>query len=264
MDFLKRSVHVAENRLEARLSKKGTKNSAVLRALNQPSQKKKPNVNSAKKAFQKGKQQVYFLLVILFIPLIFLSSFHLFIFNQGYYEKEFTKNNIYAVYQKEIVDNAVRDLFTYFKGEGELKTSFFNQKEREHLVDVKGLIQKARYTFYLATFFCFLFTLFLFISKQYAVMGKVLFAGGVLSTSFLILFSLSLLFFRPFFYQFHLLFFRNDLWLLNPETDNLINLFPEQFFFDIFRDILVVSFVISLVFILVGKVLLKKSEGASA
>ena len=31
--------------------------------------------------------------------------------------------------------------------------------------------------------------------------------------------------------SFHRLFFRNDLWLLNPRTDLMINMFPEDFFF---------------------------------
>lgn len=31
--------------------------------------------------------------------------------------------------------------------------------------------------------------------------------------------------------SFHRLFFRNDLWLLNPYTDLMINMFPEDFFF---------------------------------
>lgn len=34
------------------------------------------------------------------------------------------------------------------------------------------------------------------------------------------------------FWNFHLLFFDNDLWLLDPATDVMINMFPEEFFND--------------------------------
>lgn len=36
--------------------------------------------------------------------------------------------------------------------------------------------------------------------------------------------------FNGFWTTFHQLFFTNDLWLLNPATDLMINLFPEAFF----------------------------------
>ena len=38
--------------------------------------------------------------------------------------------------------------------------------------------------------------------------------------------------FSDLFIQFHLLSFSNDLWLLDPRTDNLIRLFPQEFFLD--------------------------------
>jgi len=38
--------------------------------------------------------------------------------------------------------------------------------------------------------------------------------------------------FNRYFTLFHEIFFNNDLWLLNPATDLMINLVPEQFFFD--------------------------------
>jgi len=47
-----------------------------------------------------------------------------------------------------------------------------------------------------------------------------------------ILIFLILYLFVPFdklFINFHLILFRNDLWLLNPETDRLIVLLPEDF-----------------------------------
>ena len=38
--------------------------------------------------------------------------------------------------------------------------------------------------------------------------------------------------FSKYFVVFHLIFFDNDLWILNPATDMLINIVPEPFFMD--------------------------------
>lgn len=39
--------------------------------------------------------------------------------------------------------------------------------------------------------------------------------------------------FNSYFVRFHEMFFTNDLWLLNPKTDRMIQLLPEVFFRDI-------------------------------
>jgi len=41
--------------------------------------------------------------------------------------------------------------------------------------------------------------------------------------------------------HFHLLFFHNDLWLLDPNTSVMINMFPEQFFNDMVVRIIVLT-----------------------
>ena len=38
--------------------------------------------------------------------------------------------------------------------------------------------------------------------------------------------------FTKYFVIFHHIFFNNDLWMLNPDTDLLINIVPEPFFMD--------------------------------
>ena len=45
--------------------------------------------------------------------------------------------------------------------------------------------------------------------------------AGIISTDF-----------SKYFVMFHHIFFNNDLWILNPETDMLINIVPEGFFMD--------------------------------
>ena len=56
----------------------------------------------------------------------------------------------------------------------------------------------------------------------------------MLSLSFvLLLFILIQIDFNKYFTHFHEIFFNNDLWLLNPETDVLIQMLPLEFFTNI-------------------------------
>ena len=49
--------------------------------------------------------------------------------------------------------------------------------------------------------------------------------------------------FNTFWTNFHLIFFRNDLWLLNPNTDRLILMVPLNFFITLVTRIIIVSVV---------------------
>ena len=50
--------------------------------------------------------------------------------------------------------------------------------------------------------------------------------------------------FNAFWTQFHQTFFDNDLWLLDPNTSIMINMFPESFFFDIVASIIIVLVIV--------------------
>jgi len=53
---------------------------------------------------------------------------------------------------------------------------------------------------------------------------------GAVVLSILVLTGLAVLDFQRYFLWFHLISFDNDYWLLDPATENLINMFPEAFF----------------------------------
>ncbi|HSN67432.1 MAG TPA: DUF1461 domain-containing protein, partial [Fusibacter sp.] len=54
------------------------------------------------------------------------------------------------------------------------------------------------------------------------------------------------------FRKFHEIFFTNDLWLLDPKTDRLIQMMPLEFFIDFTKQWLSKVFLIFLLFITVG------------
>ena len=180
------------------------------------------------------------LTIIIFIPLI---TFRFLVFNLDFYEKEFTKLNVYDKFPKETADENIKELISYLKNKDSLETDFFNEKEKQHLIDVKNLINKAISLFYLT-----LFLLIIFLILNYKSLSKPFLYSGV--SIIILIIILLFLDFNQAFLNFHKLFFSNDLWLLNPETDNLINLFPQQFFSDFIKKVFINSFFISILLII--------------
>lgn len=74
-------------------------------------------------------------------------------------------------------------------------------------------------------------------------MGNLLIGGIVL---FIAIWALAD--FNAFWTNFHLFFFDNDLWLLDPRTSIMINLFPGSFFFDLVIEI-ILSYLGSLILV---------------
>ena len=178
------------------------------------------------------------LLILLLIMFVILLNFRLNVFNLKFYDKEFSKLEIYNNIPKEIAFENTKTLINYFNKDDKLEVGFFNEKEILHLKDVKHLINKSIILFYLILI---LLIIFITINKDFS---KVFFYSGIL----LVLIPLILLFFdfNSVFIKFHEIFFNNNLWLLNPETDNLIKLFPEQFFIDFVKKTFINSAIIGL------------------
>ena len=66
--------------------------------------------------------------------------------------------------------------------------------------------------------------------------------------------------FSKYFTLFHHIFFSNDLWILNPRTDLLIQMLPEEFFMSIATRIVIsfISFISIIQFI--GYIIIKKGK----
>ena len=106
-------------------------------------------------------------------------------------------------------------------------SDYFNEKEKQHLEDVQQLIFKGSIMLIMITL---LLPLVIYNSRK-DFKSCIFWAGVILLIVPLLLFLFP---FPSLFLGFHKIFFTNDLWLLNPETDKLISLFPEQFFRDTF------------------------------
>ncbi len=184
------------------------------------------------------------LIISLLLTIIDLNCF-----DQSFYQKEYVQNNTSeetGMNEEDLWDttlvlfdylhDARDDLSVQHEVNGTVR-EIFDSREKAHMVDVKNL--------YLNT---------IVVRNVLAIVGSILFVVSILLnkknwiTSMYIGYkrSLGLLFviilailiyaaidFNSFWIQFHYLFFTNDLFFLDPNTEILINMVPEQFFFDL-------------------------------
>ena len=166
-------------------------------------------------------------------------------FNDGYFEKEYTKYNVLEKVHMEMDDllYVTDEMMDYLKGDrddlvvetivdGE-EREFFNAKEKRHMVDVQGLFLGAMELRKGAIVIIVLLAAALLAKEQGVVLlrmlqwGVGLFIGSMAGLALLVFTN-----FTKYFTYFHLIFFDNDDWILNPKTDLLINIVPEGFFRD--------------------------------
>jgi integral membrane protein (TIGR01906 family) len=116
------------------------------------------------------------------------------------------------------------------------RREFFNQREKDHMVDVKNLILggfmiRNAAAAVIAASLIILSLLRVRFVKYFMQAVKFVFAGFIIAASALTAIIVSD--FDRAFTVFHQLFFNNDLWILNPDNDLLVNIVPLGFFTDI-------------------------------
>ena len=166
-------------------------------------------------------------------------------FDDDYFEKEYRKYRVTKQVQMRMEDllTVTDEMMAYLKGDREdlvVETivngeprEFFNEKEKRHMVDVQNLFIGAIRLRLGAAAVAAVFIDILCLKKQGMVMlrmmqwGIGLFIGSMAGLALLISTN-----FTKYFTYFHLIFFDNDDWILDPKTDLLINIVPEGFFRD--------------------------------
>lgn len=166
----------------------------------------------------------------------------------GYFEQEYTRYQVAEAVQMEMDDllKVTDEMMDYLRGNREdlhvptvvngEDREFFNEREIAHMEDVQGLFLKAlllRRLCFFTIIICLLLLAVKYRQSALSVLPRALCAGtglffiltallaGIISTNF-----------TKYFILFHKIFFNNDLWILDPRTDLLINIVPEPFFAD--------------------------------
>ena len=137
---------------------------------------------------------------------------------------------------------------TYFFDEKELlDVDIYSDKEVLHMKDVKSVMN---FIFDLSKILSIIFCILTFVLTSYLGVNlyKLIFHSLILFSSVLILLGTSfLLFFQELFIIFHKIAFNNDLWILNPNKDYLLMMYPEDFFRDVAVLILLSSFLLNVI-----------------
>ncbi len=164
----------------------------------------------------------------------------------GFYETEYAKYGVLEDVQMEMEDllYVTDEMMEYLRGDrddlvvetvvaGE-EREFFNEKEKRHMVDVQELFLAGMSARWICVIFALVAGSFFYIKKRgNTYLGGIQWGVGLFLAGIASLCLLMMQDFNKYFTQFHLIFFDNDDWILNPQTDLLINIVPEGFFRDI-------------------------------
>jgi len=185
---------------------------------------------------------------IALLIILLLTSVQLVAFNHSYYRSEYRKldrPNAIGISEENLM-KVTDELLKYLQDRREdllIKTVIngqeryvFNDREIRHMVDVKDLFLRGyslrRWCVWIVA--ACLILLWVFAGKRmWRILARSFIAGATLFLLFiLLLIGLLQTDFTRYFNRFHYIFFTNDLWQLDPATDVLIQMVPEQFFFD--------------------------------
>lgn len=182
--------------------------------------------------------KVFMLIIVLLLPIaLLLTTIEIFTFDINYYDKKFEQYEIEeetGLEKSELLE-IIQDMLDYLKDKRDSISSkeVFGQREVLHMEDVKVLFDKGFKIRNITLALSILSILFLIIRDK-AELGKALIILSSLYLSLmLILASLMYIDFDKYFDYFHMIFFNNDLWLLDPEKDILIQMLPLDFFYSI-------------------------------
>lgn len=210
---------------------------------------------------------------IAMLIILLISSFEIGAYSDfGWYEKEYAKYNVLDDLEMEMSDamQVTKEMMSYLRGnradlvvetkvDGE-EREFFNDREKAHMVDVKnlfigGLWLRRGAILILAISFLVLIKTKAdwkqLLPKSFLItigsfVGITLAAGVLFMTDF-----------HRYFMIFHQIFFTNDLWLLDPDTDLLIRMLPEGFFLDMVKRIGLIFLILMVIVLVISVVILK-------
>lgn len=213
---------------------------------------------------------IFIILISISLPFVLLLTDLEFIaFDQGFYEKKYEEYNIPEVTGIEMKNlmSITSEMLDYLKGKREDLIMFtevngkteqvFEEREILHMVDVKDLFTKG-YIIRNIMLIILIICLGWLIIFQRKSIGKALIISSIWPIVLMgIIGVLMYIDFYKYFTYFHHVFFTNDLWLLDPNTDILIQMLPLEFFSSIAYKILI-YFSLELLLLLIAGIILKR------
>ena len=187
--------------------------------------------------------------MILLVPAIFYGyAFNSAAFDREFYKKEFLDYGVYNNLPDYDIDNTNNEVLNYLqtgKNSNLIGNKFFNEREQEHLLDVKNLIHKALNIYYISIILFLILSVslvFLLDFDSKAILQRfllVLFFGSILAlAAAFLLFVIPKTDFNFAFGLLHETFFAVGTYTFNPEFEKIVVLYPENLFSDAFTKII--------------------------
>ena len=203
--------------------------------------------------------------LIIIIPfLIFLSTIQFAGFNGSFYKREFLKYKV-----QESVPEALelhQNVMHFIKGKSDFLPDNFNDREKQHLYDVRRLVLLFRAILYVLIA---LVGIFIILSAKKIekrsnlgqFIGKVLLFGGLTAITIAVLLFLMINFnFSSSFESFHKIFFQPGTYAFDQDTEIIVNIYSEELFMDLGLRIAKFVAIISFIFVIIGAFLLFRSK----
>lgn len=203
-------------------------------------------------------------LLILILPvLLFLLIANFTGFNLSFYKEKFLQYDVEKnVPEAGLLHEKVIDFIT---GNSNQAPSNFDEKEKQHLWDVRNTIKYGKILLYfLVVLFIVLLLLSAFIIKANNIItnfvGKIFLYGGILTIVIAAFLFLLINFgFSSTFEAFHQAFFRPGTYVFDAK-EKIVNIYPEQLFMDLGLRISKWVVVSALIIILIGLFLVVRSK----
>ncbi|MEK6892426.1 MAG: DUF1461 domain-containing protein [Nanoarchaeota archaeon] len=203
--------------------------------------------------------------LILIVPfLIFLLVFNFAGLSNSFFTKEFLQ---YGVNNKFLdAESMHQKVINFIEGKSNELPSDFNEREKQHLLDVKRVVSALTITLYIMVG---LFLLLLVVSaftlkvNSYIInfVGRVMMWGGILTVALAALLFLFINFdFGPAFESMHQTFFQKGTYMFDPTKEAIVNLYPEQLFMDLGIRISAFTMIAAVLLILVGFYLVLRTK----
>lgn len=181
--------------------------------------------------------------VVLFILSVLITVFDVVVFNEDFYDRQYqalnTSNNMNMSHEDlMLATDTLLDYIKHYRDDinvsvevaGEV-VPMFNQREIDHMVDVKNLFARVWFTRIVSVIVFLIITAISLRHASHYQLSQIIYKS--LSLLLFVIGGVglyALIDFSGFWIVFHKTLFNNDLWLLNPATDRMINMFPEVLF----------------------------------
>lgn len=193
-----------------------------------------------------------------------------------YYKNEYTKYQVLEDLPSMTMEDLLtvtEEMMAYLRGNrkdlhvwttmgGEYR-EFFTPREISHMEDVQGLFLAAiflRRLCLMVILFC-IGAIYFTGGKLRLILPKTIFSGTLLFFGTAAVLGLVVSTdFSKYFIIFHHIFFDNDLWILDPSVDMLINIVPEPFFMDTAFFILITYGILALLVLGISFGLMKRNR----